>query len=116
MSQARAFAFAGCPSMVMSLWNVSDRSSSELMVAFYRELKAGKNKDEALRLAKLRYLQMVSPEYAKPVYWAGFVPVGEMEGLPESYFSDGHWHWGRLLALGLAVSGLLFLLYRRFMR
>ncbi len=116
MSLARAFAFAGCPSMVMSLWNVSDRSSSELMVAFYRELKAGKNKDEALRLAKLRYLQMVSPEYAKPVYWAGFVPVGEMEGLPESYFSDGHWHWGRLLALGLAVSGLLFLLYRRFMR
>lgn len=101
MSLARAFAFAGCPSMVMSLWNVSDRSTSELMVTFYQQLKAGKSKDEALQAAKLRYLETVSPEYAKPVYWAGFVPVGEMEALPESYFSDGGWGWKEVAAWGL---------------
>lgn len=114
MSLARAFAFAGCPSMVMSLWNVSDQSTSDLMVEFYQQLRAGKSKDEALRAAKLRYLQTVTPEYAKPVYWAGFVPVGEMDALPESYFSDGSWGLIRWLTGGLLVLGLLWILYRRF--
>lgn len=114
MSLARAFAFAGCPSMVMSLWSVSDQSTSALMVEFYQQLRAGKNKDEALRAAKLRYLQTVSPEYAKPVYWAGFVPVGEMEALPESYFSAGGWGLIWWLAGGLLVLVLLWILYRRY--
>lgn len=114
MSLARAFAFAGCPSLIMSLWNVSDRSTSDLMVSFYQQLKAGKNKDEALRIAKLQYLENTSPEYVKPVFWAGFVPVGEMDALPESYFSDGGWGWWawRLGAL-FAASALLWILWRR---
>jgi len=84
------------------------------MVEFYQQLRAGKNKDEALRAAKLRYLQTVSPEYAKPVYWAGFVPVGEMEALPESYFSAGGWGLIWWLAGGLLVLVLLWILYRRY--
>lgn len=111
MSLARAFAFAGCPSMVMSLWNVSDKSTADLMVIFYEELRAGKNKDEALRAAKLRYLETVSPEYAKPVYWAGFVPIGEMEALPETCLSGRQWLKPALLALACLL--LLLAVLRR---
>lgn len=104
LSLARAFAFAGCPSMVMSLWNVSDQSTSELMVLFYEELRAGKTKDEALRLAKLNYLKTATSEYAKPIYWAGFIPTGEMNAFPTNYFPQPNtpWGWIALAILGLA--------------
>jgi len=114
LSLARAFAFAGCPSMVMSLWNVSDQSTSELMVSFYKQLKAGATKDEALRSAKLSYLNTVSPEYAKPIYWAAFVPIGEMDSLPDTYFSNGNGRafllWGAVILVLLA--GLVFAFFK----
>jgi len=113
MSLARAFAFAGCPSLVMSMWNVSDKSTSELMVAFYEELQSGKNKDEALRMAKLRYLQNVSPEYAKPVYWAGFVPIGEMDAIPEAQLTARKWIKPALLGLAAILAFLVILAYWR---
>ncbi|MBL7826187.1 MAG: CHAT domain-containing protein, partial [Saprospiraceae bacterium] len=111
MSLARAFAFAGCPSIVMSLWNISDQSTSDLMVDFYKHLKAGVEKDEALRLAKLEYLKRVSPEYAKPIYWAAFVPIGEMDALPSAYFpvTRPWWWYGGLIGLSVFV---LWVLYR----
>ena len=47
-----AFFFAGTPSVVMSLWNVSDVSTGLLMRRFYANLKAGQTKAAALREAK----------------------------------------------------------------
>ncbi|MFK8004936.1 MAG: CHAT domain-containing protein [Saprospiraceae bacterium] len=78
MSLARAFTFAGCPSVVMSLWNVSDQATSNLMTDFYQNLKQGSTKDEALRQSKLSYLNSTTSEYTKPIYWASFVAVGDM--------------------------------------
>lgn len=48
MSLARAFAYAGCLSIVMSHWLVDDRASAQLMDHFYRYLSEGLPKDEAL--------------------------------------------------------------------
>ncbi len=47
-----AFFFAGTPSIVMSLWNVSDISTALLMRRFYGNLLAGQRKSAALREAK----------------------------------------------------------------
>jgi CHAT domain-containing protein len=119
LSLSRAFAFAGCPSMVMSLWSVSDQSTSDLMVGFYQQLKAGSTKDEALRSAKLSYLQKVSPEYAKPIYWAAFVPIGEMDSMSDRYFGSSknklaQWLiWGCCLAL---LAGLVYVSWRYYSR
>ncbi len=41
MSLARAFAYAGCPSIVMSHWLVDDKASAQLMDHFYRYLSEG---------------------------------------------------------------------------
>ena len=77
MSLSRAFTYAGCPSTVMSLWKVPDAATSQLMVHFYRGLRDGLPKDEALRQAKLTYLsQLEDPLTAHPYYWAGFVQAG----------------------------------------
>ncbi|HIE52208.1 MAG TPA: CHAT domain-containing protein, partial [Armatimonadetes bacterium] len=66
---------AGAPSAVVSQWAVSDRSTQELMAAFYRYLKAGRGKAAALRQAALELLE----EYEQPFYWAPFILVGEWE-------------------------------------
>ena len=80
MSLSRAFAYAGVPATIMSLWKVPDNTTSEIMVEFYKNLKAGQPKDEALRNAKRTYLEhhAAEDELQNPFYWAGFVAVGNM--------------------------------------
>ena len=71
----RAFLYAGVPSVAVSLWQVADHSTAELMVKFYRQLDCATDKAEALRQAKLEMMQ--NPRYGHPYYWAPFVLVGE---------------------------------------
>jgi CHAT domain-containing protein/Tfp pilus assembly protein PilF len=69
----RAFLYAGAEAVVVSLWKVMDPATAELMVRFYRHLRAGMKKAEALRQARLEMLD----QYAHPYYWAAFVLVGK---------------------------------------
>ncbi|MEQ1744098.1 MAG: CHAT domain-containing tetratricopeptide repeat protein [Saprospiraceae bacterium] len=81
VSLARAFAFAGAKSIVTTLWRVNGKSTSVLMPLFYAELSTGKSKDEALRSARVRYLENATVKSSHPFYWAAFVPVGDMRPL-----------------------------------
>lgn len=81
MSLARGFIYAGCPSIVMTLWQVEDKSGIEIMRNFYSYLAKGKRKDVALRLAKLRHLDSSDPLTAHPHYWLGYVNIGNPEAL-----------------------------------
>lgn len=65
---ARAFLYAGARDLVVSLWPVSDHATGELMVAFYRQLAAGRPPAEALRHAKLAGLGSFAA-----ADWAAFV-------------------------------------------
>ena len=85
MSLARGFFYAGCPSIIMSLWEVEDQSGTEIMGAFYKNLKRGKTKDGALRLAKLEYLKNANSRRAHPHYWLGYVSIGDNSPLYKSY-------------------------------
>ena len=69
--------YAGCPSIVMTLWQVSDKSSSEMMTSFYKYLKRGKSKQEAMRLSKIDYLEGADDLTSNPYFWSGFVVVGD---------------------------------------
>ena len=74
---SRAFAAAGVPSLVVSLWKVPDRPTKEMMVEFYQQLGRGlrqePNKARALRRAMLE----MKEKYDNPKDWAAFVLVGE---------------------------------------
>jgi len=72
---ARAFFYAGTPSLVVSLWPVSEDSAPKVMLDFYRRLKEGEGKGEALGRSKLDLLR--TGAYAHPFYWAPFVLVGD---------------------------------------
>jgi len=81
MSLARAFVYAGCPSIVMTLWSVEDESSANLMIDFYKYLLNGYSKDEALRKAKIKYIQSADPLHAHPYYWLGYVSIGDQNSI-----------------------------------
>jgi CHAT domain-containing protein len=74
MALNRGFFYSGIRNIVFSLWKVEDRSTSQLMIAFYRNILDGQPYCRALRLAKLELLK--NPFTAFPKYWSGFVLVG----------------------------------------
>ena len=85
MSLARGFLYAGCPSIIMTLWEAEDNSGTKIMSSFYKYLKKGKPKDEALRLAKLDYINNANPRLAHPHYWLSYVTIGNSTPLYRSY-------------------------------
>ncbi len=107
LSLSRAFAYAGCSDLVASLWSVPDGSTATLMQRFFLELKEGHEKDEALRRAKLYYLDKVPARVATPFYWAGFINIGDASPLVEPPARSAWW-WSLLL-----VPLFGFLLFRR---
>lgn len=66
---------AGAPTQVLSQWPVADQSTALLMKQFYANLKQGKPKGEALRMAMLSMKK--NPAFAQPVFWAPFILIGE---------------------------------------
>ncbi len=72
---SRAFFYAGVSSLVLSLWNVVDGPTPDLMLDFYKDLDRLQEKARALRSAKLAMINRRA--YAHPSYWAPFVLLGE---------------------------------------
>lgn len=94
----RSFFYAGTSSVVVSLWNVYDRSTAHLMNEFYKSILSGDHayhpswidqfarwtgwdksipfgeKAAAMKTAKLRLIN--HPIFSHPVYWAPFIVVG----------------------------------------
>jgi len=75
-SLTRGFMYAGAPRVLVSLWDVSDWGTTELMVRFYRGmLKEGLRPAAALRAAQVSLMN--DKRWASPYYWAPFTLQGE---------------------------------------
>jgi len=74
----RAFQEAGAESIVMSMWSVPDRETTELMTLFYESWLGGEEKHNALRKSELSEREVVKQRYGRdiPFYWGAFVLVG----------------------------------------
>ncbi|MFP2997075.1 CHAT domain-containing protein [Spongiivirga sp. MCCC 1A20706] len=97
ISLSRAFFYAGASSIAHTLWKVNDNASSQIMEGFYKELANGKPKDEALRNAKLNFIDANSDNnYSHPYYWAGFVISGDTAPLTSK---NRKWAWFIIILL-----------------
>ena len=65
----RAFKKAGVKSILMSLWNIDDKATSDYMGFFYNFLASGLSKHESYR----RTVIEMRKKYQDPYYWASFV-------------------------------------------
>ena len=75
-SLAYYFRLSNCPTIVASRYRLADQSSYELMKAFYHHIKEGDHSGEALRRAKLSYLDQSDPLTANPLFWSGLYHIG----------------------------------------
>src|SRR5262249_16861276 len=73
---------AGCPTTVVSQWKLDSATTTKLMLEFHRNLtpiarggSAAISKAEALRRAATKLMK--SGKYHHPLYWAGFIMVGD---------------------------------------
>jgi CHAT domain-containing protein/Tfp pilus assembly protein PilF len=72
----RGFMYAGAARVVVSLWNVNDRATADLMAKFYqRMLKENQRPAAALRAAQVEMLKQ--RQWHSPYYWSAFVLQGE---------------------------------------
>jgi CHAT domain-containing protein/Tfp pilus assembly protein PilF len=78
----RAFSLAGGESLVMSLWPISDYATRKLMADYYKNLKQGLGRGEALRQVQLTMLRQNGKLH--PFYWANFIQAGDWTELKES--------------------------------
>jgi CHAT domain-containing protein len=103
----RALVLAGSESQVMSLWQVSDAATRDLMAAYYKRLQAGEGRTEALRQVQLMMIRSGaretdsrkqtagqqrglgvgrgqktrSEDRSHPFYWASFIQSGDWRPL-----------------------------------
>lgn len=77
ISLAHAFNYAGSESILTSLWEIDEKSSSEIIKFFYQNIKKGLPKDKALQQAKLSYINKANGRTLHPQYWAGLVLIGD---------------------------------------
>ena len=118
ISLARSFMYSGVPSLVVSLWQVNDISTSTIMRLFYKNLAKGMDKAAALQQAKLEYIggggDAISPIYAAahPAFWAAFVQLGDSRPIKvHQHRSGSYFIWASaLVAASLLLFAVLFLI------
>src|SRR5208282_6398404 len=69
----RGLLYAGAQSLLLTLWDVNDQSTTEFMLSFYESLQKGESKTLALQSATSRLRE----KYPHPYYWAPFLLIGK---------------------------------------
>lgn len=108
MSLSRAFAYAGCPNIITSLWKADDQATALLARKIHSYLREGLSIDEAVHRAKKDYLSdsHINPRMKQPAYWANMVFVGNYKAAAGSTW----WIW--MLSSAIPVAALCVLIRR----
>jgi len=92
-SLARAFMYAGASFLIVSLWQVNDFATSEIMKNLYNNLADGMKKDEALRQAKMQYMKSAKGVLAHPAFWSPFIMMGNTDAMRIERKGNGMYWW-----------------------
>jgi len=113
MSLGNAFQYAGSKSLLLSKWEVPDKTTPKLMTHFYSNLKNGMNKSKALQQAKLKYLATAEAFYTNPFYWGSFYIIGNTD--PVNFDSSSNTTYIWIISI-IICTALLYLLIKRLKR
>jgi len=110
MSLSRAFSYAGCKSVVTSLWKADELSTTYICKKFHHYLQKGVPIDEALQKAKNDYLETndIDERYKNPAYWAHLILIGGT-----SPVLQGGLNWYLLFPAILIIALVTFVLIKK---
>ncbi len=111
ISLAHSFSYAGCPSIVMSLWNIDEKTSAGIISDFYFYLSKGMPKNKALRQAKLDYLKHAPNDIQSPYYWAGLVLLGDQS--PVEIATSKNWQWLSFIIVAIIIIFVMITIQKR---
>lgn len=108
MSLSRAFAYAGCPNIITSLWKAEDKTTAFISQRLHNYLNKGFSKDKALQQAKLDLLNSndIDPHFKTPAYWAHLIFIGQYEPARPS----NTWWW---IGGGILFLTIIYLFYKK---
>jgi CHAT domain-containing protein/tetratricopeptide (TPR) repeat protein len=109
LGMSKAFFEAGSKSVIVSLWEVNDKYTSEFMKLYYTNLSRGMNKSDALRKAKIEFIKDYSPN---PYYWAAFILSGNTQKINFNLVSKSNSYTYAIAGLFLILIILSFIYYR----
>ncbi|MBK7132509.1 MAG: CHAT domain-containing protein [Bacteroidales bacterium] len=81
LSLARGFTYSGSHSVVMSMWEIEDKSGTEIVKMFYKNIKKGYTKSASLRMARLEYLKNSDQLRSHPYFWSALIVYGNNDPL-----------------------------------
>ena len=73
----RAIAVSGARSSLLSLWKVNDQATADFMESFYRRLKKGMGRADALAQTQRDFRESSHPDWNHPYVWAAFQLSGD---------------------------------------
>jgi hypothetical protein len=73
----RSLSVAGARSTLLSLWKVEDAATAEFMLRYYKRLKAGEGRSDALAAVQKEFRDGAIPAWKHPYYWAAWQLVGD---------------------------------------
>ena len=114
MSLSRAFSYAGCKSVITSLWKADEVSTAIICKRLHFYLQKGFAIDEALQKAKIDYLgtKEVEERFKNPAYWANLILIGDYHAVTHPGIN-----WSQLLVEALVLSALfLFVVWKKLTR
>lgn len=112
MSLGNAFQYAGTKSLLLSRWEVSDKSAPILIENFYQNLANGMNKAKALQQAKLDFIKTTDFDQVAPFYWGSFYLLGNADPIQIDKPIDIYIYWIVLVCILMLLS-LVFFYYRK---
>ncbi|MFZ4543007.1 MAG: CHAT domain-containing protein [Saprospiraceae bacterium] len=110
ISLGRAFAMAGCHSLVTSNSYVVDDTSPQLFEVFYQQLKMEAPKDVALQRAINQYLDDHEGYMRLPYRWANFHLWGDTEQIQGK---GTNWFWFIIAGIIVTITGAMWIILRR---
>lgn len=105
ISLAHSFLHAGCSGVVMAMWKIDEKTNADIVSKFYEYLSKGMDRSEALRNAKLHFMQASDTKLSHPYYWAGLALIGERTPL----YENDTWLYYIIVLMLIALVTVVFL-------
>ncbi|MDG1144851.1 MAG: CHAT domain-containing protein, partial [Flavobacteriales bacterium] len=110
-SIGRCFNYAGVKSVILGLWDLPDLATAKIIEYFFSKIDV-LNKAEALKSAKLKYLESADDYTSNPIYWAGLILIGENTSLKintNDKYTNYLWGLCCLFSVGILLAGRKFI-------